>query len=228
MSTRIDRALLSFSRHWVAFLTMFFGLYIGLPVLAPILMEAKIEAPARAIYTIYGGLCHQLGYRSWYLFGEQIAYPREVFTAYTGIDSNDIWSSRAFIGNEQMGWKVGYCQRDVAIYGTIVLFGLIYSFPTVRNKLKSPHWLLYLAIGIAPVAFDGFSQLFSQYPYSQFPLFNWLPPRESTPLLRSFTGALFGFANAWLAYPYLEESMRELRADIEKKLAYVAPRGESS
>ncbi len=53
------------------------------------------------------------------------------------------------------------------------------------------------------------------------PGFNLLPARESTPVLRSLTGALFGLANVWLAYPYVEESMREVRQNLEAKLARV-------
>lgn len=224
----VDRALLGFSKRWVLFLTLFFSFYVGLPFAAPVLMKVGATGPAQAIYTVYGGLCHQLGYRSWYLFGEQGAYPREEFEARTGIDANNLWESRSFIGNEQMGWKVGYCQRDVGIYGMIVICGLIYSLPAVRQRLKAPHWIVYLLIGIGPIALDGFSQLFSQYPYNQFPLFSWLPARESTPLLRTFTGALFGFANVWLAYPYLEESMREVRHDLEVKLGLVKEPGVAS
>ena len=42
-------------------------------------MQAGATGPARVIYGLYGGLCHQLGYRSWYLFGERAAYPRDIF-----------------------------------------------------------------------------------------------------------------------------------------------------
>jgi len=36
-----------------------------------------------------------------------------------------------------------------------------------------------------------------------------LPYRESTPLLRTITGFLFGFATAWFGYPMAEEAMRD-------------------
>ena len=75
--------------------------------------------------------------------------------------------------------------------------------------------------GVFPIALDGFSQLFSQYPYNSLPLFSLLPYRESTPLLRTLTGGLFGLANAWLAYPYFEESMQGVYRDLEAKLARV-------
>jgi hypothetical protein len=50
---------------------------------------------------------------------------------------------------------------------------------------------------------------------------DWLPFRESTPFLRTLTGGLFGLANMWLAYPYFEESMKEVVNDLTAKLAKV-------
>lgn len=219
----IDRALLGFSRRWLFFLTLLCGIYVGLPFLAPVLMHFGLTGPAQAIYTLYFGLCHQLGFRSWYLFGAQAAYPRDIFQAWSGIDPNiaiqaNLWAAKNFVGNEVMGWKVAYCQRDVGIYAMITLFGLFYALPQVRARLKSPPVWLYILIGIVPIGLDGFSQLFSGAPWNQFPIFSWLPNRESTPELRTLTGALFGLANAWLAYPYLEDSMREMRRELEAKL----------
>jgi peptidoglycan/LPS O-acetylase OafA/YrhL len=62
---------------------------------------------------------------------------------------------------------------------------------------------------------DGGSQLSSSLPF----LPDWFPARESTPLLRVVTGALFGITTAWFLYPYVEESMRETRALLARKFA---------
>ena len=45
--------------------------------------------------------------------------------------------------------------------------------------------------------------------------------RESTPLLRAFTGAAFGLAAAWFGFPYLEESVLENRHEMRLKHAIV-------
>jgi uncharacterized membrane protein len=221
----LDRIILAGARRWLLLLNLFVLLYVGVPFLAPVFMQAGQPGPARLIYTLYGGLCHQLGYRSWYLFGERAAYPRDIFQAYTDINPDDIWASRLFIGNPQMGYKVAYCERDVAIYGALFAAGVVFSLPGVRGRVRPLSWLGYLAIGLAPIAFDGFSQLFSQYPYNTFAPFSWLPFRESTPLLRTITGALFGVANAWLAFPYIQQSMGEIRRELEEKLARVDAAG---
>lgn len=216
-----DRAILGLSRHWLLYLNLFVFVYVGLPFLAPVLLEAKLPGPARVIYSLYGSLCHQLGYRSWYLFGEQIAYPRDVFQAYSGIDPNNLEAmvqARNFTGNARMGYKVAYCERDTAIYGAILLGGMLFALPFVGRRLKPLNWIAYAVIGVGPIALDGFSQLFSQYPYNTLALFAWLPYRESSPVLRALTGALFGFANVWLAYPYLAQSMADVRHELETKL----------
>lgn len=213
----LDRVILSLARHWLLFINLAIFTYVGLPFAAPVLMQAGATGPARLIYGLYGGLCHQLGYRSWYLFGQQAAYPRDVFEAFTGIDPNDILASRTFVGNATMGWKVAYCERDVAIYAVMLVFGLLFALPAVGRRVKPLSWLAYGLIGIAPIALDGFSQLFSQLPPGIF-LFDWLPYRESTPFLRTLTGGLFGLANAWLAFPYIRQSAQEVAAELSSKL----------
>jgi uncharacterized membrane protein len=221
----LDRGILVFARHWLVFFNLFIFTYVGLPFLAPVLMHANLAGPARAIYAVYWPLCHQLGYRSWYLFGEQAAYPRAVFQQYTGIDPNDILAAKTFVGDARMGYKVAFCERDVAIYAAIFLGGLVFGLPFVRARIKPLHWIPWVIIGLAPIGLDGFSQLFSQYPYNALAIFSWIPPRESTPLLRSLTGGLFGLANVWLAYPYVEESMRDIWRELETKLKRVDAAG---
>jgi len=72
--------------------------------------------------------------------------------------------------------------------------------------------LLYVFLGLGPIGLDGFSQLLG------YPPFNLWPPRETLPVFRVLTGAIFGLMSAWLAFPYLELSMQDARRDIEAKL----------
>jgi len=217
-----DRLSMWMSRHWLAVVNLLFLLYIGLPFLAPVLMKAGATVPASVIYGAYSPLCHQLGFRSFFLFGEQPYYPRVAagvagvipFGQATGLDESDLLGARAFIGNPQLGYKVAVCERDVAIYLAILLFGVLYGIS--GRRLKPLHWILWLAIGIAPIGLDGFSQLFSQLNLSF--LASMLPYRESTPLLRVITGGLFGFCTAWFGLPYVEESMRETRELLYRKV----------
>ncbi|MFT3895563.1 MAG: hypothetical protein QM730_28410 [Anaerolineales bacterium] len=42
------------------------------------------------------------------------------------------------------------------------------------------------------------------------------------PICAVITGAIFGLATAWFAYPYMEESMAETRQFFIKKFASLA------
>ncbi|PWB50856.1 MAG: hypothetical protein C3F13_15200 [Anaerolineales bacterium] len=215
--TKSDNLSLWLARHYLAIFNIFVFLYLGGSFLAPILMKAGATAPANVVYRAYGFVCHQLAFRSFFLFGEQSAYPRaeaniEGVISYqqaTGLDGYDLLAARAFVGDEQLGYKVALCERDVDIYGGILIFGLIFAI--FRRKIKSIHWILWIVIGILPIAIDGLSQLFSQPPL------NFLPLRESTPFLRTLTGFLFGFMTAWFGYPYVEASMHDNRKFLEGK-----------
>ncbi len=217
---RLNRALRFFAVHWLAIFNLGVFIYVGLPFAAPALMKSGATRPAQWIYRAYSPLCHQLAFRSWFLFGDQIAYPRELagtslttYGAATGLDEDDLWGARAFVGNEQVGYKVALCERDIGIYAAILLAGL--AFGLVRHRLKPvPLWVWFL-VGILPIALDGGTQLLSGFPLP----FISFTPRESTPLLRTLTGGLFGVMNVWLAYPYLEETMAETRALVSAKLA---------
>lgn len=216
--TRVDRLGHFLSRHYLATLNLLIFIYVGLPFLAPVLMNAGYPAGARPIYSIYGAVCHQLAFRSWFLFGEQPAYPRaaaempgvQTYEQATGLDGDNLLEGRRFIGNEQIGYKVAFCQRDVAIYGAMLLFGLV--FAASGRRLKPLHWAIWISVGIAPIALDGFSQLLSQLPG-----FSFWSYRESTPLLRTITGALFGFTTAWFGFPLLEESFEDTRVTLATK-----------
>jgi uncharacterized membrane protein len=200
-STRADRVAGWFNRHWLSVFNGFVGLYIGLAFLAPVLMKVGAEQPASVIYTVYSYTCHELGFRSFYLFGEKTTLPRDIFQQETGVDPDDLFASRLYRGDERIGYKVALCERDVAIYGSLLLAGIGYHF--VRKKLKPLHWILWVVLGILPMGIDGGSQLLSYIPFIHFPF------RESTALLRVLTGSMFGVTSVWFAYPYVEESMEE-------------------
>jgi hypothetical protein len=69
--TRSDRVYLWISKHYLALLNLIVFIYVGLPFMAPVLMKLDATVPARVLYTMYSPLCHQFGFRSFFLFGEQ-------------------------------------------------------------------------------------------------------------------------------------------------------------
>ncbi|MCB2178525.1 DUF2085 domain-containing protein [bacterium] len=218
-----DRVSHFIASHYLKVINIVLLLYFGLPFLAPVLMKVGLPRLAQPIYSVYKLSCHELAFRSWFLFGEQPVYPRAAagmddYASYeevTGNNPNDLLTARNFVGNEQLGYKVAFCERDIAIYGAMLLFGIIFSLS--GRKIKPLPFLLWVLVGIMPIALDGVSQLISQ-------MFEYIPYRESTPLLRTITGALFGFTTGWFGFPVLEESMQETRQHLSAKKARAAHR----
>ncbi len=230
--TGADRFSLWFARYYLWLFNLFVLLYLGLPFLAPVLMKSGAELPATIIYRVYGALCHQLSYRSFFLFGEQPIYPRaaaevegyQSFREATGLDEEGLVAARTFIGDERIGYKVALCERDVAIYGGILLFGVLFGL--TGRKWKGFPVLAWVLVGLVPIGLDGVSQLISQIFVGAGidlfePLAKLLPYRESTPFLRVLTGFLFGFTTAWFGYPLVEETMQDTRRLLMTKSAQV-------
>ena len=233
--TGADKFAIWLSRWYMFVFSSIIFIYVGLPVLAPVLMRIGATAPANIIYKMYSPLCHQFGFRSFFIFGEQPYYPlTETGIAGEGTDLIDFesatgilnladptsptrWEARNYVGNEKVGYKLALCERDMAIYGAMLLFALI--FWATGHRIPPLHWAIWLFVGLGFIGLDGFSQLISQFEFDIFA--KVLPYRESTPFLRVFTGFLFGFTSAWFGFPYVEESMRETRQLYIKKIAIV-------
>ena len=243
----LDKLLYKFSKHWLAVFNFVAFIYVGLPMLAPVLMNAGITGPARIIYTAYGPMCHQMASRSFFLFGEQDVYPRELAgtVAYTPIEvympdipefedvsldpvewTEFLMPARQFLGNVQMGYKMALCERDIGIYLFVLLGGLIYPLVRRYTRIKALSPMAFIILGMGPVGLDGFTQLLSMYgialeaslpDLSSF-MISLFPLRESTPLLRTFTGAWFGLCLVWVAYPRIDISLQRTRRDLEAKL----------
>jgi uncharacterized membrane protein len=194
-----DKAIFQLAKHWLALANLFWALYVGLPVLAPVMMNAGLTTPANIIYTLYRPACHQRPTRSYFIGGPDATYSPEELAA-AGLDVGPF--SRD-IGNETLGWKVAFCERDVAIYGSILVAGLVYGL--IRRRLGK--WRMrfrYFLIFLVPMGIDGTLQLFGFY--------------ESTWIMRTITGVFFGVGAVVFAYPYAEEGFADVRKSINDKL----------
>jgi uncharacterized membrane protein len=192
----LDKLIFQLAKHWLFLANLTWGLYVGLPVLAPILILTGHTWLGNAIHNAYKVACHQIPWRSFFIGGRQMVYTYDELRTLVGPAL-----TLRYVGDMIVGYKVALCQRDVATYGTILLAGLVFGL--VRHRLKPlPIWAFVLLL--VPMGIDGTTQLFGL--------------RESTWQLRIITGALFGLASVWLAYPYLEEGMREIRDEVNAKL----------
>ena len=201
-SVRISRVLSRFLRavsgHWLVLVNLFMGLYIGLPILSPVLYRLGYPEAGGLIQTLLRPFCHQRPERSFFLFGERAIYSYDELAARLG---QELVPSR-YVGNPEIGFKIAVCERDVAIYGTMFLVGLLFWF--VRDRLR-PLRAREFGLLILPMAVDGLGQLVGLW--------------TSTWVSRVVTGALFGLAAVWLVYPYLQEGMTQVHREMVEALA---------
>ena len=219
--TFVDSFTYWISKHYLLLFNFLVMIYVGLPFLAPVFMKNGYITPANLIYRTYGFVCHQLSYRSFFLFGEQLIYPKEAagledILTYQDVSGNSeennsksILTASRYTGNEVMGYKVALCERDIATYLSILFFGILYGI--FGRKFPPLHWFFWIFFGLLPIGLDGLSQLLSQPPFNIFPY------RESTPFLRVLTGFLFGFTTAWFGYPLVELTMSDSRKLLATK-----------
>lgn len=227
---RLDRGIVWLAGHWLLVINLVMGLFIGGTLLPPMLMRLGLEGPARLVYTLYGFSCHQLPQRSYFLFGPHgVDTYSEAQVIAWGADPDQL---RRFVGDAQVGFKLGMAERNTAIYTTFFLTGLAYGL--VRKRLPRLRWPLFLLL-ILPMALDGGSHVVSELTGLGFRETNaWLVALSgglfpdafcaSTTLgsfnwlMRTLTGALFGAACVWFVYPYLERGFADVRHQAASEL----------
>ena len=210
-------------RHWLLLFGLAMVAYAGLPWLAPVLMHFGWTRLGRTIYFVYASQCHQLPQRSYFLFGEKLSYTLpEIQAAWRQVSDPAIL--RQFVGNTEMGWKVAWSDRMVAMYTTLFLGGLVYL--PLRGKVKplSPR---VLGLLLLPMLVDGGTHALSDLAGVDrgFRADNaWLAALTGGALPETFyagdalgsfnswmrlvTGVLFGIAGSWFVYPHLDGILR--------------------
>ncbi len=191
----VERAVVWAARHWLALVNAALAIYVTLPFLAPVLMAWGWTGLGRAIYLAYVPFCHQLPERSFFLFGQQWVYSLADLQALGLPPDAGLWERKFFLGNAVVGYKMAFCQRDLALYGALWLTGLVYGWRGRRWRPLAWRWYL---LSLAPMAVDGGTQL--------------LMLRESTWALRLVTGALMGVTTVWALYPRLNAAIAEALA----------------
>ena len=227
-ATRRKRWLIWINCRWPLLLTVIFGVWLGLPWLAPVFMKLGWTTGAEAIYFLYALQCHQLPQRSFFLFGEKSMYSlAEIQAAWQTTDNPLIL--RQFVGNPELGWKVAWSDRMVYMYTSILVFGWFY-WPLRRRIRPLPLWAI--ALFFVPLAIDGGSHVISDLSglSSGFRASNeWLAALTGSIFSDSFyagdalgsfnawmrllTGLLAGIGLAWLACPFLEETWLRTKRD---------------
>lgn len=235
MIMTLQHQVLRFSRHWLGWFNLAWGTLNVLPWLAPVLQKWGFAVPARVLYTLYSFLCHQFANRSFFLFGPQVMYDYDELLP--SVPAIDTWRGlRAFTGSPVWGYKVAWSDRMVALYGGILLGGVLFAL--LRRYVKLPHWSLLLLL-ILPLAIDGGTHTLSDWAGlgQGFRYHNsWLAVLTGYRFPASFytgnklgtfnswarlvSGLLAGLAVVWGAYPVFEDYFRDVRRTLEARLEH--------
>jgi len=202
--TAPDRVVSFIAEHWLLLVNSAVLTFVGLPILAPFLAEVGLERPALWIYSAYRLTCHQLPYRSYFIGGSSLTHSVAEVEAVSGVSNPYALMHHPFV-QSVFGSQTAFCQRDIAIYAAVLLAGLVFGL--VRHWLRPLPFKVFILF-LIPIAVDGFTQVLGG-------IVPGLPARESTWFLRTVTGGLFGIGGVWLAYPYIEQGMREIRESIQ-------------
>jgi len=214
------------SRHWLLIINGLMGMFVGLPWLAPALMRIGWTGGAQIIYLLYATQCHQLPQRSFFLFGQQATYSLAEIQAAWYATVNP-FVLRQFIGNAQMGWKVAWSDRMVAVYTSMWLGGLLFG---VMRQHGKPLSLWAFVLMILPMVIDGGTHFLSDFSGLGHGFRNtnaWLAVLTAHTLpatfyagdqlgsfnswMRLLTGALFGLGVTGLMLPYLRDALADAR-----------------
>lgn len=241
LAIRLNRGLYWVTKHWLIVTLVGLGIFVTLPFAAPALMHAGYTRAANAIYFMYKPFCHQFGFRSFFLFGEQSVYPR----ANTGTtlvsfeemiertnppefaDINNLYAQSGGTRAELIDWaNIQWAARSFVGNETmgykvtvcerdISIYLALWVggvlYGVFRRRVRPAPLWLWFFLGLGPIGIDGFSQLLS------YPPFEFWEVRETLPFFRVLTGATFGFMNAWLGFPYLAMSFDDTRQELEAK-----------
>lgn len=222
-SSQIDQAShRSLQQNWIILFGIFYGVFIALPFLAPVLMDIGWKGTGNIVYFLYSFLCHQLPERSFFLFGAKFTYSLpEIQSAWH--KTIDPLILRQFIGNSQMGWKVAWSDRMVSMYSSVWVFGLIW-YPLRHRLPRLSFWGLVLFL--LPMALDGTTHLISDFAglgqgFRDSNL--WLAMLTHNALratfyagdawgsfnsiMRLLTGIFFGMGIVWFGFPYIEDAL---------------------
>jgi uncharacterized membrane protein len=233
--TRSERLTWWLTNYWLAAFIVGWGVFVILPWLAPIFMKIGLPGLGNGIYFVYQFVCHQLPERSFFLFGAQPMYSMQQVGTVWPVDSLEVL--RQFTGNAAFGWKVAYSDRMVSLYTGFWFAAIAFAF--LRRRISPlPIWgFLLLSL---PMIIDGGTHLLSdiqaganfgtgfrdtniwlaQLTNQAFPASFYAGDALGSfnSWMRLLTGALFGIASVWLAFPYAEAMFHQTREALEDKL----------
>lgn len=155
----LNRFILVIANHWLLLLNSAVGLYVGLPVLAPLLMAHGQRGLSRVIYFVYRFVCHQMPSRSFFIAGYQMAICQRDMAIYGSIFLAGIAYSlvRGRVRPIPM-WTFILLITPMAVDGTLQLFGILESTP-LRRLITGGLFGLACVLLAFPYLEEGFQEI---------------------------------------------------------------------
>jgi len=177
-----------------------FNIIVFLP---PVFLSMGYGGIAHSLYEGLHPTCHQLDSRSLCYFPQGKQIIRDCVAEEEGLVFRR--SEQIVSEGGGVGYKIGVCSRDVAIYLFMLIGAFFWPFYAKGKEAggiwPKPIWLL---LAMVPIALDGGTQILG-----------W---RESTNLLRIITGAIIGFVMPFYLIPVMNQLLNPLIGGILHKI----------
>jgi uncharacterized membrane protein len=210
LSNWLNRRLMWLAKHWLAVANAFFFTYVGLPILAPMLLAAGFTGAANAIYQVYNMLCHQLPTRTYFVFGEQVAMCQRCISIYVALFAGGVVFNFARYRQLPIQWYILFALPMAIDGGTAFVSEVsqvlpLWPFWLIAGSVMAILWFWLRRQGLMfwqmYVVFAG---ILLGLAYVQI-----FGPRISNVYLRNLTGLIFGVGTVWFAYPSLDEGFKD-------------------
>lgn len=199
-----------FSNHWALLFNLFFLIYAGVPVLAPILLANGFPGLAGVIYRAYSFTCHQLPSHSYFIDGYQVALCQRCLAIYTTMGLAGIIYTLGWFRQVSLNWpwfllfmipmgldggSAWVSELAVVVpliwfwgLGLLLIAGILFLLRRQNSRIP---WQVYLFLLAGPL-----SLLYIMF----------IGPHQSNWWLRTITGAIYGVGLIWFIFPVLSES----------------------
>ena len=210
LSRWFNQRILWLSRHWLAVANTFFFVYVGMPLLAPVLLATGFTKAANTIYQLYNMVCHQLPTRAYFILGEQVPMCERCIAIYATLFAGGVIFNIARVRPLPARWYLLFAlpmaldggSAFVSELAQVVPLWIFWGLWTLLTGLVITG--LYLQKMLTWQVVIVFAGGFLALAYLQF-----VGLRISNTPIRTLTAVIFGVGTVWFAYPILEDGFKD-------------------
>jgi len=155
----LNRLIQGIAKHWLLLLNSAVGLYVGLSILAPLLMAHGRTGLSNVIYFAYRFVCHQMPSRSFFIAGHQMAMCQRDAAIYASIFLAGVAYSLVRGRVKPLPiWAFILLITPMAVDGTLQLLGVLESTP-LRRLITGGLFGLACVLLAFPYLEEGFQEI---------------------------------------------------------------------